>query len=360
MLTAGCATVPRRGAGKEALSSQTIKICGKDYLPVTVVAMYYQMKWEWDTIAKEVRLNKGGDILVFYVGMEYVMVIRGANYGKPEKLSSPVVFYEGAVVIPADFAIDRITKILGPPQTVARHPSELMQKYAVRKVVIDAGHGGMDPGAIGRSGLREKDVNLDIARRLKDELRTNGIDVILTRDRDKFISLSGRTQIANDNYVDFFISIHANANRARSLRGFEVYYLSNAVDDTARAAEAAENSFLKLDDSSFYIRNTDLEATVWDLVYTENREESIELAKYIAKSVDNSTSLNNRGIKAARFYVLKGVQMPSVLVEVGYLSNSAEEKNLRDASYRKAVASAIAKGILSYKKVYESTDGFTR
>jgi len=360
LFTAGCATVPRKGAGREALSSQTVKINGKDYLPLTVVAMYYQMKWEWDPVAKKAEIGKGEDLLAFYVGMEYAVVIHGANYRRPEKLNSPVVFYEGAVAIPADFAIQRITKILGPPQAVARNPSKLIQKYAVRKVVLDAGHGGMDPGAIGRSGLREKDVTLDIVRRIKDELSANGIDIILTRDRDKFISLSGRTRIANDNDVDFFVSIHANANRSRSIRGFEVYYLSNAVDDTARAAEAAENSFLKVDDSSFYVRNTDLEATVWDLVYTENREESIELAKYITKSVDAFTSLNDRGIRGARFYVLKGVEMPSVLVEVGYISNAAEERNLKDKAYRQAVASAIAKGILNYKKVYESTDGFTR
>jgi N-acetylmuramoyl-L-alanine amidase len=355
LFTSGCATVPRKAAVREGLSSQTIKIDGKDYLPVTVVAMYYQMKWEWDPVAKKAELNKGEDVLAFYVGMEYAVVNR-----KLERLSSSVVFYDGAVAIPADFATRRIAEILGPPKTAIRHPPEPTQKYTVRKVVVDAGHGGMDPGAIGRSGLKEKDVTLDMVRRIKDELGANGIDVILTRDRDKFVSLSGRTRIANDNDVDFFVSIHANANRSRSIRGFEVYYLSDAVDDTARAAEAAENSFLKVDDSSFYVRNTDLEATVWDLVYTENREESIELAKYIAKSVDNSTSLKNRGVRGARFYVLKGAQMPSVLVEVGYISNAIEERNLKDKSYRQAVASAVARGILNYKKVYESTDGFTR
>src|SRR3990167_4017462 len=133
LFTAGCATVPRKGAGREALSSQAVKIDGKDYLPVTIVAMYYQMKWEWDPIAKKTELRKGGNALAFYVGMESAVVNR-----RPERLSSPVVFYEGAVAIPADFAIQRITKILGPPQAVARHPSELMQKYAVRKVVVDA------------------------------------------------------------------------------------------------------------------------------------------------------------------------------------------------------------------------------
>jgi N-acetylmuramoyl-L-alanine amidase len=278
--------------------------------------------------------------------------------GKSEKLSSPVVFYEGAVVIPSDFAIKRMSRILGPPQVVM--PPPLIQKYAIRKIVIDPGHGGKDPGAIGKSGLREKDLVLDIAKKIKDELNGNGIDVILTRDRDKFVSLHRRTQIANDNDVDFFVSIHANANRVKSLKGFEVYYLSSAVDDAARTVEAAENEFLKFDDSSFYFRNTDLEATLWDLVYTENREESIELAKHITKAVDDSMSIRDRRIRSARFYVLKGVRMPSILIEIGYLTNPSEEADMRRHSYRQELASAIAQGILSYKKVYEATDGFTR
>jgi N-acetylmuramoyl-L-alanine amidase len=96
------------------------------------------------------------------------------------------------------------------------------------------------------------------------------------------------------------------------------------------------------------------------MVYTENREESIELAKCVAKAVDSATSLHNRGVKSARFCVLRGTQMPAILVEVGFISNQAEEKNLKNPAYRQAVASSIAKGILNYKNVYESTDGFTQ
>ena len=124
--------------------------------------------------------------------------------------------------------------------------------------------------------------------------------------------------------------------------------------------EAAENSYLKFDDSSFQRHNTDLEATLWDLVYTENREESIELARNISKSVGASTSLHCRGVKSARFYVLKGAQMPAVLVEIGFISNPAEEKDLKNASCREDIASAIARGILNYKKIYESNDGLTK
>lgn len=351
LFTAGCATVPRGAALRGALSSRAVKIEGKSYIPLTVVAAYYQAGCEWDPIAKRADLIKGNKRFAFYVGMDYAAV-----NGKPERLTSPAVFYEGGVAIPADFAIEGIGKVLGPPS--AKPP--VTQKYLIRKIVIDPGHGGNDPGAIGRTGLKEKDLVLDISKRVKEQLSENGVDVLLTRDRDRFIPLDKRAQIANERDADFFVSIHANSARLKGARGFEVYYLSNAVDDNARAVEAAENFFLKFDDSSFQRRNTDLEATVWDLVYTENRQESIELAKYITKAVDASTSLHNRGVKSARFYVLKGAQMPAVLIEVGFISNSIEEKNLKDPSYRQAVASAIVKGILNYKNVYESTDGFTK
>lgn len=353
--TAGCATVPRRGSLRGALASQTVKVDGKDYIPLAVIAKFYQAGCEWDTIARRADLIKASKSFSFYVGMEYAAV-----NGCPERMSAPAVFYEGAVAIPADFAIERIGKILGRPQITKGPQPPITQKYMIRKIILDPGHGGDDPGAIGNTGLREKDLVLDIAKRVREKLSEKGVDAVLTRDRDKFIPLAKRSQIANESDADFFVSVHANAARLRGARGFEVYYLSNAVDDNARAVQAAEDSFLKFDDSSFLHRNTDLEATVWDLVYTENREESIELARYIAKAVDDQTSLKNRGVKSARFCVLRGTQMPSVLVEVGFISNSAEERNLKNPEYREAVASAIAKGILNYKKIYESTDGFTQ
>ncbi len=355
LFVTGCATMPPRAGRIDLISSQTIKIGGKDYLPASTVARYYEMNWEWDSIARRAKLVKGDTAFVFNIGMDYALI-----NGRPERLSSPAVFYKGAVAIPYDFVLQKVGKILGTPQVVGRFPQTTAQRYVVRKIVLDPGHGGEDPGAIGVNGLREKDVVLDISKQVRDQLNNYGIDVILTRDRDRFISLSRRTAIANANDADFFISIHANSSRLKGVKGFEVYYLSNAVDDNARAVEAAENSFLKFDEESFYFRNSALEATLWDLVYTENRQESIELARYITKAVDDSMSIKSRGIKSARFYVLKGTQMPAVLIETGFISNAAEGKNLRDPAYRAAVAAAIAKGILNYKRVYEATDGFTR
>ncbi|MFH0772661.1 MAG: N-acetylmuramoyl-L-alanine amidase [Candidatus Omnitrophota bacterium] len=354
LFMAGCATVPgKKGVVAPRFLSEAVKINGVDYIPLTALAEQYRMNWRWDPIAKKAELFKGEDSFVFCAGFDYAFV-----NGKEIKMSCPALFYEGAAVIPSEFAVNAFVNFFGSPQVSSKPASA--QRYVIKKIVIDPGHGGNDPGAIGRNGLKEKEVVLDIAKRLRDELDNRGMEVILTRDRDEFISLKRRAEMANLNDADFFISVHANAARLKGARGFEVYYLSDAVDDCARAVEAAENSFLKFDDASFYFRNTNLEATVWDLVYTENREESIELAKCVAKSVDAATSLKNRGVKSARFCVLRGAQMPSILIEVGFISNSSEENNLKNLLYRQTIASAISAGVISYKNIYESTDGFTK
>lgn len=354
LFTAGCVTTPRRGTTIRSLSSQAIKIGGADYVSAALIANYYRMNSEWDPIARKLTLIKDDTSFTFHVGMNYVII-----NDKLERMANAAGFYQGNVVVPLDFVKGRMVETFGLPRTAAP-PARPTQRYTITKIVIDPGHGGGDPGAISSHGVKEKDVVLDISKRLKKELTARGIEVVMTRDRDKFVSLNRRTQLANNSGADFFVSIHSNAARAKGVNGFEVYYLSNAIDDNARAIEAAENSSLKVEESSFYYKNTALEATLWDLVYTENREESIELARNITEAVDHSTSFKNRGIKSARFYVLKGTQIPSVLVEVGFISNSSDEKKLTSPSYKQAIACAIAKGILNYKRFYESTDGFTR
>jgi N-acetylmuramoyl-L-alanine amidase len=233
------------------------------------------------------------------------------------------------------------------------------QTHIIDTIVIDPGHGGKDPGAIGITGLREKDVNLDISKLLKRRLQAEGINVILTRSCDKFLSLWQRAHIANEEKADFFISIHANASRSRQASGFEVYYLSEACDDSARAVQASENAALDFE-TDFKIKTSDqLKATLWDIIYTENRVESIELAQSLVNSMDNAKISRNRGVKSALFYVLKGTRIPSVLIEVGFISNRYEETKLKKSSYRQEIADCIAEGILNYKKRYELTDGFT-
>lgn len=237
-----------------------------------------------------------------------------------------------------------------------------VKKITIGKIVIDPGHGGKDPGAIGRSyGLREKNIVLDISEKLKEELaRLSNFEITLTRESDKFISLWKRSEIANKIGADLFISIHANASRSRGPEGFEVYYLSKATDDSARAIAAAENEVIVFEDNSDSHKPHYLNATVWDMALTENRAESQELAGFICKSAKKVLRIKDRGVKSAGFYVLKGTRMPAILVEVGFISNKEEEWKLRSSEYRREIAKALAEGILAYKDRYERTEGFTK
>ncbi len=215
-------------------------------------------------------------------------------------------------------------------------------------VVIDPGHGGKDPGAMG-NGLKEKDVVLDVAKRLKAKLSEKGIKTVLTRDRDVFITLKGRARKANKLMPDVFVSIHANASRRGSARGVEVYYVSERVDDSNRAVVAAENSALKFEDKSIEA-GKEIKAIIWDMVYTHNRVKSKELAGYIAGNLSRAIGTKNRGVKGAPFYVLKWTNSPAVLVEIGFISNPKEASKLGSNAYKDKIADAICKGILQYLK----------
>ena len=271
--------------------------------------------------------------------------------GKVEHLSVPVLIKKSNVVIPLELA-----RIIDATYALEIKKPTL---FRLKTVIIDPGHGGRDPGAIGVTGLREKEVVLDISLRVKRLLEAEGIKVITTRDTDRFVSLWKRTYIANTNGADFFISIHANAWRNSQPRGFEVYYLSDAIDNEARAVEAAENAVLQFEESSIDAHNTNLDVALWDMVYAENLTQSYQMASVLCNTAAKELKIRNRGVKTARFYVLKGVRVSAVLVEVGFLSNRHEESNLKKPSYRQQIARSLAKGILLYKKEFESTNGFT-
>jgi N-acetylmuramoyl-L-alanine amidase len=192
-------------------------------------------------------------------------------------------------------------------------------------------------------------VVLDVAKRLKSKLNAQGIDVILTRKSDDFISLYQRSRIANINArkIDAFISIHANAARSKRISGVEVFYLSESIDDDQRAYTAARNYRLNLREP---VSGRYTSAILWDLVYSQNRRTSIQLADYVGKSLSRNLYQRNRGTKPARFYVLKGTNIPAILVELGFISNPQEEKRLRDHSYREKVAQSVAEGIRQYNR----------
>ena len=225
----------------------------------------------------------------------------------------------------------------------------------MRRVVIDPGHGGHDPGAVGPSGLYEKNVVLDIALKLKKILLADPFnEVFLTRETDRFISLEERTAMANRKNADFFVSIHANANPVRRVKGIETYLLNWTNDDEAMRVAARENRISLKKMREMHRQMDTLGMILNDLSRDSKRNDSIKLANYIQQSM--VTTLNNEssyksidlGVKQALFYVLFGARMPSVLVEVSFISNPQEEQLLSDESYRMHIAKAIAKGLNTY------------
>lgn len=225
----------------------------------------------------------------------------------------------------------------------------------VRAIAIDAGHGGRDPGAIGKYGLKEKEVALDIAKRLSDLVKERlDCKVIMTRDDDTFIPLDERPAIAKTKGADLFVSVHVNANRRRKTRGIETYIQSlTASDRDAMATAAFENATSTKTLSQL---NTELNKILKDLALRDKQDESIELAHYVQSSlVDTMRPVKghvvNLGVKKAFFYVLVNTEMPSILAEVGFISNPAEEKLLKKGSYRQKIAEALYKGV---KKFVES------
>ncbi|MGC1453999.1 MAG: N-acetylmuramoyl-L-alanine amidase [Nitrospirota bacterium] len=222
----------------------------------------------------------------------------------------------------------------------------------IKTIAIDAGHGGHDPGAIGKSGLKEKTVTLDIAKRLAVLVKERlGCTVVMTRDRDVFIPLEQRPFIAKSKGADLFVSVHVNANRKRKARGIETYIQGlRASDRDAMATAARENATTsktlgELDD--------ELSRILKGLRMESNDEDSIHLAHAIQGSLVSAvkpiqSQVVNLGVKRAFFYVLINTGMPSILAEVGFISNPDEERMLNTNSYRQAIAEALFEGVKKY------------
>jgi N-acetylmuramoyl-L-alanine amidase len=219
----------------------------------------------------------------------------------------------------------------------------------VRRIIIDAGHGGKDPGAVGRNGMREKDIVLKLARILEREIRDKlHCQPVLTRDKDVFLPLEKRTAIANIEKADLFISLHVNAHKHINVQGLETYFLNIALDEDSMNLAARENATTAKNIS-------DLQVILNDLMLNTKIHESSRLAQFVHKGMMGELkrgygSIQNRGVRQAPFYVLIGAEMPAVLVEIGYITNSVECKRLRSNSYLTKVASGIVTGIERYIK----------
>jgi len=223
----------------------------------------------------------------------------------------------------------------------------------VKRIIIDPGHGGRDPGAIGRDGLKEKDVMLKLAHLVADKVRRElKCQAILTRGSDIFLPLEKRTAIANIKKADLFISLHLNAHKYRKVQGVETYFLNIALDEDAMNLAARENATSRKNIS-------DLQMILNDLMLNTKINESSRLAGFVQKGLVGELRkgykrIRSRGVRQAPFYVLIGAEMPAILVELGYITNAVENRRLKGGAYLKRAASGIVKGIGSYIKDMES------
>jgi len=221
----------------------------------------------------------------------------------------------------------------------------------IRRIVIDPGHGGKDPGAIGPRGVREKDIALEVGKKLGAILRKKyDVEILYTRDRDVFVPLNERTEMANAKKADLFISIHTNASTKKNARGLETYFLNWTNDKEATRVAAREN---KISVKKMRQMQNELQFILQDLARNSKKEESMRLAHSVQNSMTQSLKkdyrrINDLGVKSALFYVLVGAEMPSVLVEISFISNREEEMRLSSKKYKSKLAEAIANGINSY------------
>ncbi len=237
----------------------------------------------------------------------------------------------------------------------AAPPVQTDQRAAkkIKAIVIDPGHGGLESGAKGKFGALEKDITLAIALRLKAVIERNlALRVELTRDKDIEVSLENRAAIANNHKADLFISIHTNSSYRRNARGSETFFLSlNATDEEARRLAYLENNSAELSKPLAEDNQDEIRMILWDMAQSAYLKQSQSLAEIIQDELNSLLGTTNRGIKQAPFKVLTGVACPAVLVEVAFISNPEEEKDLVKEGFQSNVAEAIYRGLVRYLKI---------
>jgi N-acetylmuramoyl-L-alanine amidase len=258
-----------------------------------------------------------------------------------KKTEEPVISKKEEEVPPAPLTTPEMAKA----NTNGNYSLARQLGLKVRRIVLDPGHGGHDPGAM-KNGLREKDITLDVSLRLKKILESDlGYEVLMTRNQDEFIPLEQRTAFANSNNADLFVSVHVNSSRNRRAHGVETYYLNFATTPEAMEVAARENAIAEKNMG-------ELQKLTAAIALNSKIEESRDFASLIQNNLvdylKKDYTSNNLGVKQAPFYVLIGAQMPSILAEISFISNDRESTLLDKTTFRQSVAEGLAKGIRRY------------
>lgn len=249
-------------------------------------------------------------------------------------------------ILPVIIMISLILLLSGMHRPVLASPPGPTEKSKVLKIVIDPGHGGKAPGAVGPNGEREKDITLAVSKEIARRLREKGFEVFLTRDTDVYLPLEERTAFANRNKADLFVSVHVNANEKDSLQGVETYFLNLTTDAASMKVAKRENAMTSASLGS-------LQLIIKDLMLNAKINESSRFASSIQNSIVSSLEKSgherkDHGVRQAPFYVLLGAQMPSVLVEIGFITNAVECRLLHEEAYQNSIIDGIVRGISTY------------
>ncbi len=251
-------------------------------------------------------------------------------------------------------SLNSISKKLPEPASMNVDLKKEKIKQKLDTIIIDPGHGGKDPGAIGYRGTKEKDITLDVAKRLAKKIERNmKIKTILTRDEDTFIGLRERSKLANAQNGKLFISIHANSAEDQRAHGFETYLIGLNKNEAAVRTAARENAVLALEGSDVE-KLTDEALIKASLFQTSFANGSERFAALVQEEMNKRLQSRDRGVKQAGFYVLAYTSMPNVLIELGYISNPSEEKKLRSSQYKDALATSIYRAIEKYQNTLDT------
>ncbi|MCP4135607.1 MAG: N-acetylmuramoyl-L-alanine amidase [bacterium] len=361
----------------------TIKhINKKEYISHYDLVKKFGIESSFDIVSRKGKIYHKKHHAVFRNGYSYMLVD-----GMLEKSEYPVIRSNGEIFFPlflgkelikAFYPNTRIQKkrrtlvvefkkaIKPSSANISRRKRDRKQysgssKDKISFIIIDPGHGGKDPGAIGKGGLKEKVITIKIARYLEQSLKRKlkGVPIRLTRRSDRFVELAKRTEYANKylkkNRNGIFISIHVNASISKKISGYETYFLSqNPTNEDARNTAALENNVVILEDKSKGGKGYgDVDYIEAMMLTTQIQKESSLLANSIQKGMSKKVrKFKSRGVRKADFFVLRGSLMPAALVEVGFITNKKEVAYLKKRAYQKKVAEGVASGVISFIKKY--------
>ncbi len=348
-------------------------ITGKKYISIYDLVVKFKFENTYDVITGRGRIYHKTHMFVFNTGQSVFLAD-----GRLLKSVYPVIKNNGEILIPYEIAV-KIISIFSPELEMRfsenridfeiitkKEPDKtVITKPSLEKItfiVIDAGHGGKDPGAVGKGGIKEKTITLKTAKALEKKLRTvmPDMNIYLTRNSDRFIELSGRTEFANKllkkNENGIFLSIHVNATLSRKISGLETYFLSqNPSNEDARNTAALENNVVVLEEQGAGKKYEDVDYIEAMMLTTQILKESSILADSIQKGMVKKVKVfKSRGVKKADFFVLRGVLMPAVLVEIGFISNPNEAVQLQKENQQIKIADGIADGIINFIEKYNS------